>query len=360
VILVTLAIAFTTYLLANKVIMRRFLLYGRAKFVVMVLISAVLQAMALRLSPSGPWLWESDVPLLVGVGYVVPALIAHDMGRQGRRRTIWAVMVAGVVTAVPVVIAILAGLPGVNDLAPLVGYGVMAVDPEWVPVAVVLSALAAWGLQHNHTMRSGGFVGAAYIGLLGARPLQSLFLVAVAIVVYLLVTRALMPWMILFGRRKFAAMLLLSALVSWSCLWFGQALLGMEVAAYMSLGSVALMPLFVPGLIANDMERAGPARTLAGLSIGAAFVVPATGVVQAVAASNMVPVPLLVVAVVAGSVVFSRQIGAVGLAIGRRMGLVPAAPVAAAPRAPVHVPVPATEGADASPPVEEPSRALVG
>ena len=37
----------------------------------------------LKFSPVGSWLWEKDFKLLVGVGYVVPALIAHDMGRQG-------------------------------------------------------------------------------------------------------------------------------------------------------------------------------------------------------------------------------------------------------------------------------------
>jgi poly-gamma-glutamate biosynthesis protein PgsC/CapC len=101
VLFITFLNAGITYLLMNKLIRRRFLLYGRSKFTVMALISIAMQSVLLRVTPAGPWLWESDFPLFVGAGYVVPALIAHDMGRQGVQRTIKAVMLAGAIVATP-------------------------------------------------------------------------------------------------------------------------------------------------------------------------------------------------------------------------------------------------------------------
>ena len=87
IILATFFNALVSYLIVNKLLRRWFLLYGRTKFTVLALTSILIQTAMLKLTPSGPWLWESDLKLFVGVGYVVPALIAHDMGRQGIAKT---------------------------------------------------------------------------------------------------------------------------------------------------------------------------------------------------------------------------------------------------------------------------------
>src|SRR3954464_6590824 len=102
VIAATFANALLSWWLVNRVLPPWFLLYGRTKFTVLALISISMQALMLKLSPSTRYLWESDISLLVGVGYVVPALIAHDMARQGVKKTIRAVLLAGVVVALPV------------------------------------------------------------------------------------------------------------------------------------------------------------------------------------------------------------------------------------------------------------------
>lgn len=317
VILATFLNAFLSYWFVNRVLPRWVLLYGRNKFTVLALFSIAVQAVMLRISPSGPYLWESDVPYLVGAGYVVPALVAHDMARQGIKKTGKSVMMAGVIVVIPIALALFAGLPGVNDLAPLTGFGVLIVRPVWIPLAVLLSAAAGWGLLHNHGLRSGGFVGAAYVGMLAGSPLQLLFVVGVGFIAYLVVTRLLMGWMILFGRRKFATMLLLSAMMSWGGIWFGQAVLGYEVNYYMTLGSVALTPLFVPGLIANDMERSNPARVLVGLILGSLFVIPATLTVESVFDAGRVPLLLLLAALTVGSIIFRPQIVAIGATVVR-------------------------------------------
>ncbi|TPW14243.1 MAG: capC, partial [Acidimicrobiaceae bacterium] len=123
VIVATIANAFISYAFVNKVLPRWFLLYGRTKFTVLAVVSISIQAAMLKLSPSGPWLWENDVPLFVGVGYVIPALIAHDMGRQGIAKTMKSIALAAVLVATPIIVALLAHVPGVNDLSPLEGFG---------------------------------------------------------------------------------------------------------------------------------------------------------------------------------------------------------------------------------------------
>ena len=195
--------------------MRRwFLLYGRTKFTVLASISILIQTVMLKFSPTGTWLWESEVPLFVGVGYVVPALIAHDMGRQGMKKTLKSVSLAGGLVALPIMLALLINLPGITDLAPLRGGNESAIEVGWIPISVLFSAGAAWGVSTHLGLRSGGFMGAAFVAILLGDPWQVVIMASVALLTYLIVTGVLMNRMILFGRRKFSAMLLISACFS--------------------------------------------------------------------------------------------------------------------------------------------------
>ena len=299
--------AFVSYWAVNRILPRWFLLYGKNKFAVLCLISISLQTAMLKLSPSGSYLWERDVPLLIGAGYVVPALIAHDMARQGIKKTIKSVMVAGIIVAVPIGYALWFDLPGVNELSPLTGFGVSAIQAAWIPFAVFLSALVAWALLKNHGLRSGGFIGAAYLGMLAVQPMQAIFALGVGYATYLIVTRGLMPWMILFGRRKFATMLLLAAIISWTTMWVGTAVFGFEVTYYMNLGSIALTPLFLPGLLANDMHRASPLRVVGGVALGGSFVIPLTLAFE-MAMAGIFPHLWVMIATLSGSLIFRDQI----------------------------------------------------
>ena len=124
-------------------------------------------------------------------------------------------MYAATLVAIPIALALAFDVPGVNDLAPLEGFGDMAIDTAWLPFAVLLSAAAAWGVATNYGMRCGGFVGAAFIGMFMGDPWQVLVAGTIAAATYLIVTRLLMNHMILFGRRKFSAMLLVASSLSW-------------------------------------------------------------------------------------------------------------------------------------------------
>lgn len=302
----TFANALVTYWLVNRVLRKRVVLYGRDKFAAQAVISIAIQTLLLAVSPGTPWLWESDVPLLVGVGYVIPALVAHDMARQGVRKTALAVLGSGLAVAALIMLALVL-VPGARATGSLVGFDAIAFDPGWIPLAVLLSAAAAWGMLKNHSLRAGGFIGVAYLAALAGDPTQIVFIACVAVASWWFVTRTLSRTMILFGRRKFAAMLAVSAILSWTVLWLGSALLGIEVQAYQNLASIALMPIFIPGLLANDMERAGPGRVALGSMLGVAFVLPAILFVEGVVDDATVRRPLAILACMAGLVVFDGQ-----------------------------------------------------
>ncbi len=280
VVFATFVNALLSYAIMNHFLRKHFMLYGRTKFTLMALISISIQTLMLKLTPSGPWLWESDIPLFVGAGYVVPALIAHDMGRQGIKRTTKAVMLAGVIVSLPIALALLLHLRGVNDLAPLAGFGTMSIANRWIPTAVLLSALGSFGVAHNYNLKAGGFVGAAYIGMFMGDPYQVAVAFTIAIVTFVIVRYLLMNVLILFGRRKFSAMLLTSSMLSWTLLWVGPTFFSSRINNHLDLASMALTPLFVPGLLANDMDRTSPLRVVTGCGLAAAFVVPTTWWIQ--------------------------------------------------------------------------------
>ena len=310
ILLITLANALFSYWMVNRVLAKRFLLDGRNKFSTIMIISASVQVLLLKISPSTSYLWESSIPLLVGVGYLVPALIAHDFGRQGIKPTMKAVGMASALVAVPMTLAIMF-FPDAQAANGLSGFGVLAFAPEWIPMTVLLSAAAAWALQYNYGFRSAGYVGAAYLAMLTTSPLNLIFLGVIGFVAWILVTQVFMRTMIVFGRRKFALMMVSASVVSWAGVWLSIVLFDVSITAYESMATVALTPLFVPGLIANDLERSSPLLVFSGLVYSVAFVLTTTWLVATAVTGyygGWVPLPMsIAVAVVSGLVIFGNQ-----------------------------------------------------
>jgi poly-gamma-glutamate biosynthesis protein PgsC/CapC len=321
VLVVTFANAFLSHWLVHRQIAKRVLLYGRVRFMVLVATSMAIQAVLLNLTPHGPWLWESDIPLWVGIGYVVPALIAHDMDRQGIGNTVRAVLTTGVLVAIPVMLALFWLRNDTVATGSLANFDSVLLPPQWVPVAVIFSAASAWALLHNHGLRQGGFVGAAYVGMLWAGPAQVMFIFAVALATWAVVTKVMMPKMLLFGRRKFATMLIVAGIMSWLGLWLGVTIFGVSSTAYATIASIPLTPVFVPGLLANDMERSGVARVVVGTTVGALFTLPATLALIELFGEQRTGrlVALALAALAAGSFIFSSQVKGLFGRIGRRI-----------------------------------------
>jgi len=310
ILLITLANALFSYWLVNHVLTKRLLLDGRNKFSAIMIISAAVQVTLLQVSPSTPYLWESSIPLLVGVGYLVPALIAHDFGRQGIKPTMKAVGMSSALVAVPMTLAIMF-FPDAQAGASLSGFGVLAFPPEWIPMSVMMSAAAAWALQYNYGFRSAGYVGAAYLAMLTTSPLNLIFLGVIGFAAWVLVTRFFMRTMIVFGRRKFALMMVSASVISWAGVWLSVGVFDVSVTAYESMATVALTPLFVPGLIANDLERSSPLLVFSGLVYSVAFVLTTTWLVATAVTGyygGWVPLPMAIaVSVVSGLVIFGNQ-----------------------------------------------------
>ena len=310
ILLITLLNALFSYWMVNHVLQKRLLLDGRNKFSTIMIISASVQVVLLKISPQTGYLWESSIPLLVGVGYLVPALIAHDFGRQGIKKTMKAVGMASALVAVPMTLAIMF-FPDATAQGSLAGFGVLAFPPEWIPLSVILSAAAAWALQYNYGFRSAGYVGAAYLAMLTTSPLNLIFLGAIGLASWLLVTRVFMKTLIVFGRRKFALMMVSASIISWAGVWTSTAVFDVSVSAYESMATVALTPLFVPGLIANDLERSSPLLVFSGLVYSVGFVLTTTWLVTTSVTGyygGWVPLPMsIAVAVVSGLVIFGNQ-----------------------------------------------------
>jgi poly-gamma-glutamate biosynthesis protein PgsC/CapC len=109
----------------------------------------------------------------------------------------------------------------------------------------------------------GGIVTPGYVALFMDQPVRILGTLLVSIATFLLVRQA-SRFFILFGRRRFAVVMLASFLLRW--VW--------EVSLARSpvdLPELRVIGFIVPGLIANDMERQGVLNTAATLLIVASI-----------------------------------------------------------------------------------------
>ncbi|MGB0389332.1 MAG: poly-gamma-glutamate biosynthesis protein PgsC/CapC [Ardenticatenaceae bacterium] len=265
-ILSTLALATATYVLVHKQLRPRFMLWGRKLFESEILVALFLQILwigvLIFLIPQTP-----EVTLLYGIGFLLPGIIAHDMGRQGVSNTLLATV--GCAVAVFSLVTIVGSVRDSFALPiSMTGSGTetltsFAYSGDLLLVGVGISVLASIFLYHRshffESLRTGGFITAAYLGLVLNRPLDLLFIVICSALTYLIVTKILMKQAILFGRTKVAAMVLMGMIVTWSAellLWYG-----MQYVPWAGFNAIAPM---IIALLANDAQRQGPKRTLIG------------------------------------------------------------------------------------------------
>lgn len=277
-IVVTMANALVTHLVVHKLIARRRILYGRRLFEAEVLTSLLVNTLFFAVA-------RSLVPLnpvfvaLYGIGFVIPAIIAHDMMRQGARKTSGAVLVNTGVIAVFVYIlnALLQASPWYSAPRP-VAMGDLGYPPDLLLLGVITSVAAGMVVFRHLNLRTGGFVTGAYLGLMLLRPLDVAFAVGVAALSYVLVTRVVMRHVLAFGRRKLSVMVVTAAILSWAAeLAVGAATHG----AYVPWRGFHVISLMVPALIANDSERQGLPRTLWGAALTSVAVFTAMNLVDA-------------------------------------------------------------------------------
>ena len=271
-ILMTLLTSYVTYYVVNSLIARRYILYGRRKYEMEILVSLILVTVwfgvAHLVVPFNPMLVA-----LYGIGFVIPAVIAHDVFRQGARKTYLAVLInIGLIGLFVYVFSSLNRISPWYSGSDARGFdvGPLAYPADLLLPAIFVSVLAGMVIFRRLGLRTGGFVIGAYVGLMLLRPLDLLFVIVVSCLAYLFVTRILMHHMLIFGRRKLGMMILVAAIFA----WVGEIVItvttGGTVVPWEGFNVITLM---VPALIANDAQRQGMYRTLwgAGLTALAVF-----------------------------------------------------------------------------------------
>lgn len=264
-VVVTLLIGLATHLIVAKGIAKHRILYGRRKFEVEVLIGLTLIFVSTVVAG---WAAPLDPALagMVGIGFLVPGIIAHDMGRQKPGRTLIAITATtlGLAVFMWLFSAILSILPPVDQvdtsgLASVLGY-----PRELLLLAVAASVIVGMAVFAGFGLRSGGFVSGAYLALVSPRWWDLAFAVGVAIIVWLLVVKVIMPRMLVFGRRKLSTMVLVGALVSWSA---EIVIVRLSNGDFIPWRGLTVATMIVPSLIANDAQRQGWEKTIWGVTM---------------------------------------------------------------------------------------------
>ena len=265
VILMSVVNAGICFWLVHRLAPRICFMQNRTKFYALIVCSVLLQlAWNAVSSVDDPTAFLGQA--MAGFGYVLPGLIAHDMARNGPLKTsLNTILISCLVGGV--VFALLVLYPQLCRARPTMSLPSFRFD---LTLVLMLSTVGSILLKLRTPLRSGGFVTAAYMVAFGASPTVPIVIFFAALCTFLVVTHGLMPQMIVFGRRKFALMLLVGALVMWAT----QILLGglgvdFPLAHHSSYAGIIIL---LPGLIANDMQRSSVTRVLCGLGLLASWI----------------------------------------------------------------------------------------
>jgi len=273
-IIITLTTATLAYYIVHHLLTRRYVIYGRRLFEVEILTALLLQSVwsALMLALGQ---WGPELSLFIGIGFILPGVLAHDMGRQGLQSTLSSTLLGMLIVFLIIlpIAAIQEHLQTINSLTPSpllrsqpppYGYPV-----GWAPLGIIASVLSGMWIFHKFSLRTGGFVTAAYLALFAYRPLDLLFVAACSAITYLLVTRVAMQVAMIFGRIKLGTMVLTGVVLAWSLEILVISQSQGRFAPWS--GFTVIMPMVV-ALLANDSERQGLWRTWAGAGLSAGMV----------------------------------------------------------------------------------------
>jgi poly-gamma-glutamate biosynthesis protein PgsC/CapC len=280
-IAMTLATAYATYYIVNKILAQRFILYGRRKYEIEILIGLGIIGLLMAISHYATSLADIRVPPMQGVGYLIPAILAHDIARQGSRKTYVAVGVNVVILGALVysVASLMTISPEISE--PMVvqqvggglGYPVSLLLP-----ALFVSVIAGMAVFRTFNLRTGGFITGAYVAFFLTKPADLLFVIVVAILTYYVVTGVISKHILMFGRRKLSMMILVGGILGWSAEIVA---IAVTRGQWVPWDGFQVMTLMVPALIANDAQRQGMYRTVWGSTLTAVAVFTVMNVVAA-------------------------------------------------------------------------------
>src|SRR5512145_1206734 len=190
-ILVTLVISYLTYQIVYKFLQQRFMLNGRKLFEVEILVGLVFQVIwitVIRLSG----MLNVNLTILYAIGFVLPGVIAHDMGRQGPRNTLGSILLG-----VSIVALIIFPLAAIEELLPNLfiqtSSPLLRTQPydyayplQLLPFGIMVSVFIDLLAYSKFIALSGGFVTVAYLALFVIRTLDLIFLIVASLLTFIL------------------------------------------------------------------------------------------------------------------------------------------------------------------------------
>ena len=125
--------------------------------------------------------------------------------------------------------------------------------------AIGIGVMVSFAFYEIIGLSPGGIVVPGYIALFLDQPIRILVTLLVALLTYFVV-KILSNYIILYGRRRFLTMVLISFLLKW---------LIEEIIIKMPISGIELRNIgyIIPGLIANEMRRQGIFPTIYSLAI---------------------------------------------------------------------------------------------
>jgi len=268
-IIVTLVMSYLTYQIVYKVLQKRYMLNGRKLFEVEILVGLVLQVSWLTMIRIFG-INNIDLTFLYGIGFVLPGVVSHDMGRQGPRNTLGSILLG-----VLIVTLIIFPLSAIEEVMPNIllrtSSPLLRTQPytyaypiQLLPYGIIISVLIDLLAYSKFRARSGGFVTAAYLALFAQRPLDLLFVIFASVLTFLFVQFLTERLVLAFGRTKLGMMILAGVVISWLL-----EIMVIDVTHGHFIpwsGFVIIMPTMA-SLIANDFAREGTYRTVVTTSM---------------------------------------------------------------------------------------------
>lgn len=120
--------------------------------------------------------------------------------------------------------------------------------------AVFLSVVLSFAASELLGVFTGGLITSGYLAFYLEQPLRLALTYGAAVLTWLVV-RALSSWVLIFGRRRYMAAVLVGYLAGWA---FSQVFSLFDTLPY----ALRVIGYIVPGLLANDMLRQGVFRTV--------------------------------------------------------------------------------------------------
>lgn len=119
---------------------------------------------------------------------------------------------------------------------------------------IALSVVLGFVFSEFLGIATGGLVSAGYLAFFMNSPLRIAATLAASVLICL-ITKLLQKFVIIYGRRRFVTVILLSIILTW--------IVEQVTRAGITGPDIRMVGFIIPGLIANDMLRQGVVRTLA-------------------------------------------------------------------------------------------------